>query len=227
MWGTYFRKSTSSYFFLALALASLIVFWRFSLLVLDGVFPHVDQAVFIAVGAHRLPFLLPVVLAITDFGSVYTILFLMLLIFFFLIKRRSSYKIVLVVGTVFVASIANVFLKVTTGIVRPEGIFSLHDFSFPSGHATIATVFFLSALFVLWPELQNRTARFFFSATAIVFIFLVALSRVYLGVHWLSDVLGGMLFGLAVVSFGIYVYKKIGIMYQYSHKPHLIIEKLN
>ena len=69
-------------------------------------------------------------------------------------------------------------------------------FSFPSGHATMATVFFggLAALvFHVTPARLPRTAA---AVGASLVIGSVAFSRIYLGVHWLTDVAGGILIGL-------------------------------
>jgi undecaprenyl-diphosphatase len=64
-----------------------------------------------------------------------------------------------------------------------------YPYPYPSGHM-LRSVVLLGAVFVLWP---NRLLR----AAILVILSLIAASRVYLGVHWASDVIGGALLGIA------------------------------
>jgi len=65
--------------------------------------------------------------------------------------------------------------------------------SFPSGHATMGSIFFGALGIVFWRELPGAAARTGTVLFCSAMILLVALSRVYLGAHWLSDVLAGIL----------------------------------
>ena len=65
--------------------------------------------------------------------------------------------------------------------------------SFPSGHATMGSIFFGATGIVFWRELPGAAARTGTVLFCSAMILLVALSRVYLGAHWLSDVLAGIL----------------------------------
>lgn len=75
------------------------------------------------------------------------------------------------------------------------------DFSYPSGHMTrtifIITVFFSTVIF----SSKSFSSRLITLATLVLLAFLMGLTRVYLGEHWLSDVLGGGLLGAAVGCF--------------------------
>lgn len=83
----------------------------------------------------------------------------------------------------------------------------LNDYSFPSGHVLLFTAFlgFLCFLFyTLTPHSWQRTLGIVFTAALIA---LVGISRIYLGQHWPSDVLGAYLFGSLWLALSIYVYR--------------------
>lgn len=77
----------------------------------------------------------------------------------------------------------------------PEGLMSPHGFSFPSGHAVAGAVTAVGLVLVLLPPGPRRWA---WEVRAAVYASLMALSRTYLSVHWLSDVVTGGLLGVGV-----------------------------
>lgn len=83
---------------------------------------------------------------------------------------------------------------------RPQIIDRLADagwYSYPSGHAMLAPVIYGFALVLLAKSVPSRTLRSLLIATSIVIPPLIALSRVYLGVHYPSDVVGALFLGNA------------------------------
>ncbi len=119
--------------------------------------------------------------------------------FFFFKKDRFS-------AIRFAASVAAISAMVWLAkhlVVRTRpagGLIQESGFSFPSGHAAVSAVFF----YVLYMSVSARIAsvplRRACLALAIAMPLLIGFSRVYLGVHYLSDVLGGFLFGAMVAS---------------------------
>jgi len=102
------------------------------------------------------------------------------------------------------AELFNFIGKLTVHRLRPEVAFYTETtFSFPSGHAAMAVALFGFGTYILFREIKNWKYKInilFFSVTLIL---LMGLSRLYLGVHFLSDVWGGYLLGLLWLIIGI------------------------
>jgi undecaprenyl-diphosphatase len=86
---------------------------------------------------------------------------------------------------------------------RPVGFFVAdpRTYSFPSGHALFAACFYGALATILTIELRNKAARVAVWAAAIFAVLSIGWSRIYLGVHYPSDVLAGYLAGAAWVQF--------------------------
>lgn len=84
------------------------------------------------------------------------------------------------------------------GRARPEGhLTSAAGGSFPSGHTFTGTVFYGFLIYLVWRWTPRRWLRYTATLLLTLLILGIALSRVVLSVHWVSDVLGGLLVGLA------------------------------
>jgi hypothetical protein len=121
-----------------------------------------------------------------------------------LIWRRAyraaiAATIAILAGKIFVP-----ILKYVIQRPRPFDLYAgAEQFSFPSGHATMAALIF-GILAVLVSHSMGRWARSLVYASCGVLVVAIAYSRVYLGAHWLSDVLGGLLFGAVMAAaFGV------------------------
>lgn len=102
---------------------------------------------------------------------------------------------------------------VKTAIGRPRPSSSLVDVvrqasgnSFPSGHVMFYTVFFGMLFFLAWTRLPNSPLRWLVMAFSAAMVLLVGASRIFLGAHWLSDVIAAYLLGFVVLGFSIEFY---------------------
>ncbi len=115
--------------------------------------------------------------------------------------RRGAW---LVVVTITGAIVLDVGLKTLFARARPEAFFDYYpaptSYSFPSGHALVATCFFGGIAVLLSHRLQTRLAQVLVWVVALVLIVLIGGSRVYLGVHYPTDVLGGFAVGTVWVA---------------------------
>lgn len=119
---------------------------------------------------------------------------------------HKAYRAAYAAGTVIVmAKLFEMVMKAGIQRARPSELAyaGFDPFSFPSGHATMAAVIF-GILAVLVSHSMGRWGRALVYATCAVVVVMIAYSRIYLGVHWLSDVLAGLLFGTVMMAaFGV------------------------
>lgn len=130
----------------------------------------------------------------------------------FLIHGRGRHALVLA-GTVLLALISSEGMKAIYGRPRPDLVphgSIVYSASFPSGHSTLSAATFLT-LAVLVSSLEaHRQAKALVYALALTILAAVGLSRVYLGVHWPSDVLAGWCLGSAWAFLAWVVLRWIG-----------------
>ena len=110
----------------------------------------------------------------------------------------------LVVVTLAGAALLDVGLKQLFARTRPQAFFDFYptpeSFSFPSGHSLFAVCFFGGIAVLLSHRLQGRLAQVLVWAVAVVAILLIGVSRIYLGVHYPTDVIGGFAVGIVWVA---------------------------
>jgi membrane-associated phospholipid phosphatase len=164
-----------------------------------------DLAVVNAIHAHTSPILIPVMLVLSIAGSQVPTLVTAILVPYFVWKRRW-YDLALLVFAMGGAELANMSIKSLFHRVRPsftDPITSAGGFSFPSGHAMGSMVFYGLFAYWLWHYNPTKTPRVLVSVTFPVIVVLVGFSRIYLGVHYPSDVVGGYAAGLAWLALTI------------------------
>ncbi|HEV7843048.1 MAG TPA: phosphatase PAP2 family protein, partial [Pyrinomonadaceae bacterium] len=113
-------------------------------------------------------------------------------ILFFILRWRRS--IVVFVVTMAGAIALNVTLKLSFKRTRPTAFFDTplpSSYSFPSGHALLSLCFYGALAAILVPHLSRAAPRVLVWTAAALLVALIGFSRIYLGVHYPSDVLAG------------------------------------
>ncbi|NRI69160.1 phosphatase PAP2 family protein [Rhodococcus sp. MS16] len=169
----------------------------------------VDPAVLGWFTEHRSAWVTGPAIAVTDAGGPVGTIVLALVIGALLSRRaRSPIPALILIGTVGAAALASTVTKTVVGRARPpiaSQVLLETDHSFPSGHATEAMALFVTAALILgYSWSPSRRAVLLVTAAAVVVV--VSVTRLYLGEHWLSDVIGGMLLGglAAVIGSALY-----------------------
>ena len=132
-------------------------------------------------------------------ASVTTVTILFALMSCVFLWKRLWYWLLGLVLVVAGGMLLNVLLKNLFGRARPgwaDPLMALTDAGFPSGHTMMATIIYGFIAIFLILRIASWRWRFLIAALTVALVFLVALSRMYLGAHYLSDVLAAMAAGI-------------------------------
>ena len=133
-----------------------------------------------------------------------------ILALYFLIKKHKWYS--LSVPVVSLGSFIIMWsMKQYFSRVRPDDpVFrAAMGFSFPSGHAMSAMTFYGLLIYLVWKNVDNVTFKWILTFLLIIFIHLIGFSRIYLRVHYASDVIGGFSLGLIWLVLSILVMHRL------------------
>ena len=160
----------------------------------------VDVVVHAMLQKLRTPWMDIAMIAVTELGDAEVVVPLMLAALGWFLWHRLWQTCLYWLAAVAVAELVVKVLKILLHRARPGALYDgLESFAFPSGHATMGFVVYGFLAFLV-ARAQRPTARNRIVAGAVVLVASIAFSRLYLGVHWASDVIAGMSFGLAWVG---------------------------
>ena len=99
--------------------------------------------------------------------------------------------------------VLNTLLKNVVQRPRPDGfrLVSEWGYSFPSGHSMVAMAFYGFLAWLVWKYEREALSRWFYAVVFALLILMIGISRVYLGVHYASDVIAGFFVSLAWLAF--------------------------
>lgn len=211
------ERDIAELFLLALAGALLLacaaaLLWLGESIAEGASLVQVDRAVFAQLRAWQQGWLDTVMVALTELGGARVSVAVGVTVFAWLAWRRAWVAAAYWVGALVGARACVMVLKLALERSRPASIYSgLESFSFPSGHATssMVTYGFLAFLLCLRQPWRVRIPVVALTAVAVT---LICLSRLYLGMHWLSDVLAGCALGFAWIVL-------LGTAYATLHEP--------
>lgn len=114
----------------------------------------------------------------------------------------------------FTASLLNQYMKHYYARPRPDfGLQQVSGLSFPSGHAMIGGVFYGLIMYIIWTTVKSRIWRRMLCLFFTLIILLVGFSRIYLKVHYATDVLAGYLVGLLWLLLSLYLLGHLEMRY--------------
>ena len=141
------------------------------------------------------------------FDTTILVIFSLILATFLFVKNYRAQSLLLLGAMGGDALIVSV-VKSLDHVTRPmNGIMGDSGFSFPSGHSAGVIVFCGVLAYFAWQHWKNARARALIAAGVAVITGVVGFDRLYLNVHWFSDVLGGWMFGIFWLSFSLFIFQ--------------------
>lgn len=140
------------------------------------------------------------VVEITTLGGYPVLVTLVTAVAGFLLVYRKFGPAIFMVAAIVSGTVVSQLLKIVYDRPRPDIVDHLvatHTASFPSGHATMSAVVYLTLATMIVRLVDDVAVRIYVILMAVLLTFMVGMSRIYLGVHWPSDVIAGWALGTA------------------------------
>ena len=188
---------TIEFLFVLLLLLALIIFIYAIRMVFIVEKTDFDQHVFQAIAPYIKPGLTSIMSFITFLGKHDLLIPLNIVLILFFIYRKEKWFATRIAALSLSSLILMFTLKLFFQRTRPDlpVIGDVSGFSFPSGHALISVVFYGLFIHMIWHEVKSKWLRIVSVIFLSILILLIAFSRVYLRVHYASDVIAGIAVG--------------------------------
>ena len=186
----------------------LILFFIILINVLNGDIQNFDSYIYNLISSIKSNFMDIVFRTITKLGDEEVLIIIAIICLIFIKNRRIGGSIAINLASV---GLINHLLKEIVQRPRPPielRMVEESSFSFPSGHAMASMAFYGLIMYYIYKYVKNKTVKNIICIILSVLILLVGISRIYLGVHYASDVLAGFLFSIIyLVLYIIFVLK--------------------
>ena len=197
-------ESRTLFWLLALA-AGLLLFLKLASEVVEGETMAFDRRLLLAFREPASPsvplgphWLLKAMTDLTSLGSATVLTLMTIAVAAYLLAAKRPATALFVIAAVSGGAIFSAILKQVFERARPElvpHLVNVDSASFPSGHAMNSAVTYLTLGTLLANAERSRAVRTYLVCTAVLLTFLIGVSRLYLGVHWPSDVVAGWCVG--------------------------------
>ena len=183
-----------------------------------------DQQITAYVISFRSPVLTKYFIFVTDVGDIYGYaIFLLLLTLMSIFVFKNWKYTVQIVLVLLLSAVSNLMLKRFVDRARPgiEHLVSVETLSYPSGHAMSAMAFYGFLMYLFYRFKINIFLKVVIILLLGLLILSIGLSRIYLGVHFPSDIAGGYIAGFIWVVFCVILFNLIEVFRRDSKTPNL------
>lgn len=193
---------------LTISLLIIFVIWTINVVLQTELIRNFDSLMINQIYHHNqwtLSFFRP----LTNIGDTFATILVTAIIFLLLIVKKYYYAaIYLVLNKVVVAGL-NSLIKIIIERPRPSHTHYVYagGYSFPSGHSASSFALYISILIISLYIFKKIKLKVIISTLCIVMVLLIGYSRIFLGVHYPSDVLGGYLLAATILTFNTLLFR--------------------
>lgn len=170
----------------------LLCFILITILVFQGYFEYIDTTIHSYILTIRNDSLTRLFNIITEFGGANFLLATSISSFIILKRKKISLLLLtnLIISFILNETIKSIFIR-----ERPVGINLINEvgYSFPSGHSMVSLSFYVLIIYLIFKNTHNKLIKIITSIIFSILILSIGFSRIYLGVHYFSDIIAGFL----------------------------------
>jgi undecaprenyl-diphosphatase len=190
---------------LAVSIVLLLSFYSTFLLARDGR-PEIDHAINELVDSAQNSLIIAIAEAMAYIFDPIVLAGIGMIAAIYLWLKKEKKKSITLAITIFITAISLKIMKSFFALERPLNMLvSETGYAFPSGHSAMIIVLLGTLIAMCYKKIRHKKLAIILSA---VFSLIIGLSRIFLNVHWLTDILGGYLFGAFMISLAALIYPK-------------------
>lgn len=142
---------------------------------------------------------LPIAKFITNFGGVIGLIVIAIIISSILAIKKYKLMSLLILLNLAISGALNQILKRIVQRPRPTEyrLIEENGYSFPSGHSMVSTAFYGFLIYLIFKNVKNKYIKWISISSLFILIILIGISRIYLGVHYTSDVMAGFVISIS------------------------------
>jgi len=153
------------------------------------------------------PILNKVFIFMTHFADTISIIIISIIIFVYLYYKKDKFDSYFYLSNISLSLFSVEIIKNLVGRIRPqEQLISMTDYAFPSGHSTYSIIVALSIYFI-YRDIFKVNLKHKYLLLLFLYPLIIGLSRIYLNVHWFSDVIGGLSLGIFIVTLNYLIFE--------------------
>lgn len=202
------REFINKYLIWVILVLGLLLFFYLVRLINANTISVLDNYIYNLIKGFISPKMTPIVKFITEFGN-YTVM-VPVIILFYLFNKDKSFNRYFTINLVAIFT-SNFIVKNIISRDRPIDINLIieNGFSFPSGHSMVSFAFYGFIIYYVYCSHLSKLGKTIIISILTLLVLMIGLSRIYLGVHYASDVIGGFVLALVyLIIFIKYIYKK-------------------